>query len=141
MKSKTKLRFQDLPKDYESLCRVFLPRPIHDRVDYANTVEVADAMALWSDEFTQDQTDYFELLCSLIEEHDAKTVKWPKVSGIEILKHLLSEQGLVPADLSRILRGSRNLGAMILRGERRLTLDHVRTLSRRFRVSADLFVK
>jgi antitoxin component HigA of HigAB toxin-antitoxin module len=29
---------------------------------------------------------------------------------------------------------------MILRGERRLTLDHVRTLARHFGVSADLFV-
>jgi antitoxin component HigA of HigAB toxin-antitoxin module len=35
---------------------------------------------------------------------------------------------------------SRNLGAMILRGERKLTLNHVRVLSRRFRVSADLFL-
>jgi antitoxin component HigA of HigAB toxin-antitoxin module len=29
---------------------------------------------------------------------------------------------------------------MILRGERRLTLVHVRTLAKRFRVSADLFL-
>jgi antitoxin component HigA of HigAB toxin-antitoxin module len=44
------------------------------------------------------------------------------------------------ADLSRILATSRNLGAMILRGERQLTLAHVRTLSKRFNVSADLFL-
>ena len=30
---KTKLRFEDLPKDYASLCHVFLPRPIHDAAD------------------------------------------------------------------------------------------------------------
>ena len=30
MKTKTKLRFQDLPKDSADLCRVLLPRPIHD---------------------------------------------------------------------------------------------------------------
>jgi antitoxin component HigA of HigAB toxin-antitoxin module len=127
MKTKTKLRFQDLPKDYAALCRVFLPRPIHDAVEYANVVEVADAMVLWHDEFTLGQSDYFDLLCSLIEEYDAKNVKWPKVTGVD-------------ADLSRLLGGSRNLGAMILRGERRLTLDHVRTLAGRFGVSADLFL-
>src|SRR6266446_1836333 len=44
MKTRTKLRFQDLPKDYAALCRLFLPRPIHDAVDYANVVEVTDAM-------------------------------------------------------------------------------------------------
>ena len=140
MKTKTKLRFQDLPKDYAALCRVFLPRPIHEAVDYANIVEVADAMVLWNDDFTSDQTDYFDLLCSLIEEYDSKNVKWPKVTGVDMLKHLLSEHGLAAADLSRLLGGSRNLGAMILRGERKLTLNHVRTLARHFRVSADLFL-
>ena len=137
---KTRLRFQDLPKDYSALCRVFLLRPIHDAVDYANVVEVTDAMALWHADFTRGQADYFDLLCSLIEEYDSKNVKWPNVMGVDVLKHLLGEQGLAAADLSRLLGGSRNLGAMILRGERKLTLNHVRTLSRRFSVSADLFL-
>ena len=105
MKTKS-LRFQDLPKDYTALCRVFLPRPIHDVVDYANVVEVADTMALWQDDFTRDQADYFDLLCALIEEYDTKNVKRPKVTGVEVLKHLLGEQGLAAADLSRLLGGS-----------------------------------
>jgi HTH-type transcriptional regulator / antitoxin HigA len=103
-------------------------------------VEVADAMAVWGEDFTRDQADYFEMLCSLLEEYDSKNVQWPNVTGVDILNHLLGEQGLVAADLSRILGGSRNLGAMILRGERKLTLKHVRTLSRNFHVSADLFL-
>ena len=140
MKTKTKLNFQDLPKDYPSLCRRFLPRPIHDAVDYGNVAEVADAMALWQDDFTADQTDYFDLLCSLMEEYDAANVKWPKVRGVDVLKHLLEEHGLAAADLSRILDGSRNLGAMILRGERNLTLPHVRKLAAHFKVSAEAFV-
>jgi HTH-type transcriptional regulator/antitoxin HigA len=140
MKTKTKFRFADLPKDYTSLCRVFLPRPIHDAVDYANVSEVADAMALWQDDFTRDQADYFDLLCTLIEEYDAENVKWPRVKGVDVLKHLLDEHSLAAADLSRILGGSRNLGAMILRGDRNLTLAHVRKLAAHFKVSPELFV-
>jgi HTH-type transcriptional regulator / antitoxin HigA len=140
MKIKTKLRFQDLPKEYTALCRVFPPRPIRDGVDYDNTAEVTDAMALWQDNFTRDQTDYFELLCSLVEDYDAEHVKWPKVKGRDILQHLLDEHDLAAADLSRILGGSRNLGAMILRGDRNLTLAHVRRLSAHFQVSAELFI-
>lgn len=140
MKTKARFHFENLPKDYAALCRIFLPRPIHDAVDYANVAEVSDAMALWSDKFSRDQADYFELLCSLIEEYDAKHILWPKVSGVEILKHLLAEQGESAADLSRLLGGSRNLGAMILRGDRQLTLGHVRTLCKRFHVSADLLL-
>ena len=140
MKTKTKISFADLPKDYTGLCRRFLPRRIHDAVDYANVSEVADAMALWQDDFTPDQTDYFDLLCTLIEEYDAENVKWPKLKGRDILQHLLDEHQLAAADLSRILDGSRNLGAMILRGERNLTLPHVRKLAAHFKVSPELFI-
>ena len=140
MKTKTKFRFADLPKDYIGLCRVFLPRPIHDAVDYGNVAEVADVMALWQDDFSRDQTDYFDLLCTLIEEYDAENVKWPRVKGVDALKHLLAERNLAAADLSRILGGSRNLGSMILRGDRNLTLAHVRKLAAHFRVSPELFV-
>jgi len=119
---------------------VFLPRPIRDAVDYANVAEVADAMALWQDDFTPDQRDYFDLLCSLMEDYDSENIKWPKVSGLDSLKHLLAEHGMGGAGLSRILGGSRNLGAMILRGERHLTLAHIRRLSTCFKVSPELFI-
>jgi HTH-type transcriptional regulator/antitoxin HigA len=140
MKTKTKICFADLPKDYASLCRVFLPRPIHDAVDYANVAEVADAMALWQDDFSRDQADYFDLLCTLIEDYDAENVKWPKVKGVDVLKHLLDEHDLAAADLSRIIGGSRNLGAMILRGDRNLTLAHIRKLAAHFKISPEVFV-
>ena len=80
MKTKTKIRFADLPKDYVGMCRLLLPRPIRDKVDYDNVVEIADAMVLWNDDFTPDQGDYFDLLCSLIEAYDAEHVRWPKLT-------------------------------------------------------------
>ena len=140
MKTKTKLRFQDFPKDYAALCRLFLPRPIHDKAEYDNTTEIADSMALWQDDFTGDQADYFDLLCTLIEDYDTENVKWPKLKGRDILQHLLDEHGLAAADLSRILDGSRNLGAMILRGDRNLTVAHIRKLATHFKVSPELFI-
>jgi len=140
MKTKMTLRFAHLPKDYSGLCRLFLPRRIHDAVDYANVSEMAEAMVLWQDDFTPDQSDYYELLCTLMEEYDARQVKWPKLKGREILKHLLAEHGFGAEDLSRLLGGSRNLGGMILRGERNLTLRHVRKLAAHFKVSPSLFI-
>ncbi|HWX23194.1 MAG TPA: transcriptional regulator [Candidatus Binatia bacterium] len=140
MKTKSKFRFQDFPKDYERLCRLFLPRPVRDGVDYANVTEVTDAMALWQDDFTRDQRDYFDLLCSLLEEYDRENIKWPKLRGVDLLKHLLDEHGQTAADLSRFLGGSRNLGAMLLRGDRNLTLSHVRKLAARFKLSPEAFL-
>ena len=132
------LRFEDLPRGYEGLCRVFLPRPIRDGVDYANVAEVADAMALWRDAFSSDQDDYFDLLCSLMEDYDEENAKWPKLGGREMLQPLLEEHDFAAADLSRLLGGSRNLGAMLLRGDRNLTLPHVRKLAAHSKVSPEL---
>jgi HTH-type transcriptional regulator/antitoxin HigA len=141
MSAATKLRFENLPKDYPSLCRtVLLPRPVRDGAEYANICEVTDAMALWQEDFTPDQRDYFEMLCSLMEDYDSERVKWPKLNTRARLQHLLDESGLTAADLSRILAGSRNLGAMILRGDRNLTVNHIRKLAARFKVSPELFV-
>src|SRR5947207_2102027 len=103
MKTKAKFEFERLPKSYARLCQTLLPRPIRDGADYDDVVEVADAMVLWRNEFSRDQADYFELLCSLIEEYDAKRVKWPKVHGPDALRHLLEEQRMTAADLSRLL--------------------------------------
>jgi HTH-type transcriptional regulator/antitoxin HigA len=133
-----KAGFARLPKDYAGLCRVLPPRPIHDKVEFRNVTEITDAMA--GHNLTPDQEDYFDLLCRLIEDYERERVETPKVTALEGLQHLLEENGLSAADLARLLGVHRTLGAMILRGERKLTLNHVRTLARRFGVSADLFL-
>jgi HTH-type transcriptional regulator / antitoxin HigA len=140
MNTQKTLKFSSLPKEYAGLCRLLMPRPVHDPVGYGNVAEVTDAMALWQDDFTADQRDYFDLLCGLLEEYDREQVRWPKVSARARLKHRIEEAGLSAADLSRLLGGSRNLGAMILRGDRNLTLAHIRKLADHFHVSPELFI-
>jgi HTH-type transcriptional regulator/antitoxin HigA len=136
--TQTKVEFVRLPRDYAGLCRILTPRPIHDKVEFQNTVEITDAMA--GHKLTPDQEDYFDLLCRLIEDYEKERVDPPKVSALEALQHLLEAQGMSAADLARLLDVHRTLGAMILRGERKLTLNHVRTLAKHFGVSADLFL-
>jgi hypothetical protein len=87
MKKKTKLRFEDLPKNYEALCRLFLPRPLRAAADYAKVVAMTDVMAPRQEEVTGDQADYYELLCWLIEEYDAKRLKKPQFTLDERTRH------------------------------------------------------
>ena len=136
----TKTDFAKLPKDYSGLCRVLMPRTIHDKVDFGNVTEITDAMA--GHKLTADQEDYFDLLCRLIEDYDQEHAELgtPKVTGLEALQHLLDAHDMTAADLARMLEVHRTLGGMILRGERQLTLAHVRTLAKHFSVSADLFL-
>ncbi len=127
-----------MPRDYAGLCRILTPRPIHDKVEFQNVTEITDAIA--GHTLTPDQEDYFDLLCRLIEDYENEHVDAPKVTVLEALQHLLDAQGMTAADLARLLNVHRTLGAMILRGERKLTLNHVRTLARHFGVSADVFL-
>jgi HTH-type transcriptional regulator/antitoxin HigA len=138
MKTATRLDFAALPKDYADLCRILTPRPIHDKVDFENVTEITDAMA--GHKLTADQEDYFDLLCRLIEDYEKERVNAPKATALDALQHLLDANDMSAADLARLLDVHRTLGGMILRGERQLTLAHVRTLAKRFNVSADLFL-
>lgn len=135
-----KIEFARLPRNYAGLCRMLTPRPIHDRVEFENVSEITDAMA--GHELTPDQEDYFDLLCRLIEDYDKERAQLitPKVTALDALQHLLDANDMSAADLARLLGVHRTLGAMILRGERQLTLAHVRKLAKRFCVSADLFL-
>ena len=136
--TQTKTEFARLPKDYAGLCRMLTPRPLHDKVDFENVTEITDAMA--GHKLTPDQEDYFDLLCRLIEDYEKERVNAPKATALDALQHLLDANDMSAADLARLLDVHRTLGGMILRGERQLTLAHVRTLAKRFNVSADLFL-
>lgn len=134
--------YADVPRTYRELCQVYLPRPIHDDQEDAAATEMMNALAVF-EKLNADQRDYLDALTEFVDACDKARLQrrpWPEVSGLEALKHLLAEHGMGGADLSRILGGSRNLGAMILRGERRLTLAHVRKLATRFKVNPELFI-
>src|ERR1700722_1738807 len=134
----SKVEFARLPKDYAGLCQMLTPRPIHDKAEFQNVTDITEAMA--GHKLTPDQADYFDLLCRLIEDYEKESVDAPKVTPLQALQHLLDAHNMTAADLSRLLGVHRTLGAMILRGERKLILNHVQTLARHFGVSVDLFL-
>ena len=134
--------YADVPKTYRDLCQLYLPRPIHDHHEDAAATEMMNALAVF-ETLNADQRDYLNALTEFVDAYDKARLKaqpWPEVSGLAALKHLLDEHDLAAADLSRLLGGSRNLGAMILRGERNLTLAHIRKLAVHFKVSPELFI-
>ena len=139
--TRVKIDFARLPKTYSGLCRLLPPRPIRDRVDFDNVTEITDAMAGYP--LTPDQEDYFDLFCRLVEDYEREheQIGLPQATALESLQHLLEAHKQGAADLARLLGVHRTLGGMILRGERNLTLSHVRVLAKHFCVSADLFLQ
>ena len=117
--------YADIPKTYRELCQLYLPRPIHDEAEDAEGKAMMNALAVFT-RLNAEQRDYLDVLTELVDEFDkGKKIRRPKISGLDVLKHLMEERGMIAADLARLLHVHRSMGAMILRGERKLTLNHV----------------
>ena len=135
----TALNFSSLPKTYSGLVSLLVPRPIHDRAAYDNAVEIVHALAGFK--LNHDQEDYLELMGRLVEDYERETNPEPvPAKGIETLKFLLEDNDLTGDDLGRIIGVDRSIAYRILKGTRSLTADHIKKLSGRFTVSADLFL-
>lgn len=133
------LVFKKLPKTYEGLAGIILPRPIHDEEDYAAMVEMTDSMA--GHDLCPDQEEYLDVIAEFISDYEKKShvIDDSDVSPLEILKYLLDEHKMSGSGLGRLL-GSRTLGPAILNGDRQLSKAHIRILSDFFKVDAGLFL-
>ena len=131
-----------LPSRFDELVRFMPPRAIGDEIEYENTLEVIDRL-MGLGKLTKGQSVYLETLVQLVQAYEAvhHAIDTSDLSGLDSLKHLLRENGMKGADLARLLGVHASMGAKILRGERALTVDHLRKLAARFKVSAQLFME
>lgn len=139
-KTRRHLTMGDIPTDWTGLLGLYPLRPVHDEVDRENVTEIIDAMA--GHDLTDDQEDYLDSISTLLEAFESAhhAVKTRKFGGVEVLRSLLEDHGMSAADLGRLLGVHRSHAAKILRGERSLTVGHLRVLAEQFRVRPDLFV-
>jgi HTH-type transcriptional regulator/antitoxin HigA len=130
-----------LPGRFEDLVAIMPPQAILDDVHYENTLEIVDRL-MAGGKLTKGQSLYLKTLVQLIEAYEAEhhAIDMSDISGLDSLKHLLDENGMNASDLARLLGVHASMGSKILRGERALTVDHVRKLSARFKVNPRLFI-
>jgi len=130
-----------LPGRFEQLVQIMAPRAIADNVHYENTLEMIDRIMAFG-KLTKGQSLYLETLVQLVGVYEAAhhAIDTSDISGIESLKHLLKESRMNASDLARLLGIHASMGSKILKGERSLTIDHLRLLSTRFKVSPGLFI-
>jgi HTH-type transcriptional regulator/antitoxin HigA len=130
MKTRT-LTHDDIPESYAELVGLFMPRPLHDDVDYRNALAMLDAMAGF--EMNTDQQDYFEAIATFVEKYEAEhhAIDEMKMTPVELLRSIIDEHGMTKSDLGQLL-GDRSLGHRILTGQRELSKAHIRILAERF---------
>lgn len=122
-----------IPGRFTSLVRRMPPRAIADDVQLEATIGVIDRI-MAAGELTQGQRIYLETLVQLVEAYERAHHSIGPRTGIPLLKFLLAENSLSAADLSRILGIHASMGSKILKGERSLTVEHLKTLSARFKI-------
>ncbi len=87
---------------------------------------------------TPEEKDLADLLTLLIEDFEEKHYQLPKASPIEAIIFLMDQHGLKQKDLADVF-GTPSIVSEVLNGKRDLNKEHITRLSRRFRVSPELF--
>lgn len=130
-----------LPRSFDALVAEMVPQAILDDVQYDNTVEMIDRL-MAAGRLNAGQALYLETLVQLVQVYEARHhgVDTSGQSGINALRHLLTENGMNASDLARLLGIHPSMGSKILNGERSLTVNHLRTLADRFKVRPELFM-
>ncbi len=90
----------------------------------------------------QGQSVYLETLVQLVGAYEAEhhAIDVADLSGLDSLRHLLAENKMNASDLARLLGVHASMGSKILKGERSLTVEHLRKLALRFKVRPELFI-
>jgi HTH-type transcriptional regulator / antitoxin HigA len=114
------------------------PRVIHndeELEEYANALFRLTAL----DNPSRAEQEAIELLTLLIERYEETSYPIPKADAVSVVRFLLEHQDLTQRDLVPEF-GSESAVSMFLAGQRKLTLEQVRRLSKRFKLPADVFV-
>jgi HTH-type transcriptional regulator/antitoxin HigA len=132
---------KNLPGRFEDLVQMMPPQAIVDDAHYENTVRMIDAL-MAAGKLTKGQEMYLETLVQLVQAYEARrhAIETADISGISLLRHLLAASDMNASDLARLLGVHASMGSKILKGERSLTVEHLRKLAERFKVSPEVFM-
>ena len=89
---------------------------------------------------TPDEEHAIGLLTILVERYESERYPVPDAEPVDVLRFLLSSNGLSQRDLVQEL-GSESTVSLVLSGKRQLNRDHIARLSRRFQVSPAVFFR
>ena len=136
---KTARSFDDLPKDYRSLCMEYLPHPIHTNGESKEAWIIIYPMMGREDDMTADQSEYMRVIADFIADFEDKDIEDPVVSPSKMLSFLMDQHSMTASDIGRLLGVDRSQGARIVNGTRNLTVTQISKLSERFGVEPGAF--
>ena len=125
--------------EYAALLSSTLPSVIRSEVENERSIALLEELDSKGNRMTAAERRMAELLTLLIEDFEVKHYALKPSSPVEVLNELMAANNLKQKDLIDVF-GTPSIVSEVLHGKRRLTTEHIRRLSRRFHVSAEVFL-
>jgi HTH-type transcriptional regulator / antitoxin HigA len=125
--------------EYAALLASALPSVIRSEAENERCIRALEELDRKGSRMSAAERRLAELLTLLIENFEEKHYALEPADPVTIIEELMSANGLKQKDLLDIF-GTSSIVSEVLNGKRRLTTEHIRRLSRRFHVSADVFI-
>jgi antitoxin component HigA of HigAB toxin-antitoxin module len=133
------LQFEDLPKTYQDLCHIHMPRTLHDKADLRAATKIIDLMA--GQKLNGDQEDYLTTLAELVSVYEENTVEpLSKLPPHDLLAAHLRNIGMSATAWGNLIGVDRSTASRLLRGERKLNTSHIRKTADSLHIDAGLLV-
>jgi Predicted transcription regulator containing HTH domain len=132
---------QRLPGKLTDLVELKMPVAIATEKEYDETLKLIDRLMAIAKP-TKGQSLYFQTLTDLVHCYEEKhhVIDTSDITPLDVLKSLMEEHGMNASDLARQLGVHVSLGSKILKGDRALTLEHIRILAEHFHISPAAFL-
>lgn len=114
-------------------------RMISNELQYAALLDEAKEIALADPPKGSPEADRLEIIALLLEKYEAGRFHLEKPDPVDAILYRMAEMGLKQKDLAEIM-GSKSRASELLGRKRPLTVEMIRVLHERLRISADILV-
>jgi HTH-type transcriptional regulator/antitoxin HigA len=124
--------------EYASLLTSTLPAVIRSEAENERHIAMLEELDRKGSRMSAAERRMAELLTLLIEDFEEKHYALTAASPLDVLNELMVANNLKQKDLLDVF-GTPSIASEVLGGKRRLNTEHIRRLSRRFKVSPEVF--
>jgi HTH-type transcriptional regulator/antitoxin HigA len=125
--------------EYAALLSSTLPAVIRSEAENERYISLLEGLDSKGNRMTAAERRMAELLTLLIEDFEEKHYALNASTPVDVLIELMSANNLKQKDLLDIF-GTPSIVSEVLHGKRQFTTEHIRRLSRRFRVSPEVLI-
>ncbi|HTW32013.1 MAG TPA: hypothetical protein VMD76_10055 [Candidatus Sulfotelmatobacter sp.] len=124
--------------EYAALLSSTLPAVIRSERENERFIAMLEELDRKGSRLSAAEKRMAELLTLLIEDFEEKHYALESANPIEVLSELMLANNLKQKDLLDVF-GTPSIASEVLAGKRKLNAEHIRRLSRRFKVSPEVF--